>query len=60
MNEMESNLRAIRNLLNELHDQRSKQQVRETQLQMQTDNLAEHISRRYQVSLREVVRPDGI
>ncbi|HWN23831.1 MAG TPA: hypothetical protein VNN16_01875, partial [Candidatus Sulfotelmatobacter sp.] len=55
MNEMESNLRAIRNLLNELHDQRSKQQVRETQLQMQTDNLAEHISRRYQVSLREVV-----
>jgi len=32
-----------------------KQQVRETQLQMQTDNLAEHISRRYQVSLREVV-----
>ncbi len=55
MNEMESNLRAIRNSLSELHDLRSKQQVRETQLQMQTDNLAEHISRRYQVSLREVV-----
>ena len=55
MNEMESNLRAIRNSLNELHDLRSKQQVRETQLQMQTDNLAEHISHRYQVNLREIV-----
>jgi chromosome segregation protein len=55
MNEMESKLRATRNALNELHDLRSKQQVRESQLQMQTDNLAEHISRRYQVNLREVV-----
>jgi len=55
MNEIESKLRATRNSLNELHDLRSKQQVRETQLQMQTDNLAEHISRRYQVNLREVV-----
>ena len=55
MNEMESKLRAIRNSLNELHDLRSKQQVRETQLQMQADNLDEHISRRYQVNLREVV-----
>jgi chromosome segregation protein len=55
MNEMESKLRATRNSLNELHDLRSKHQVRETQLQMQTDNLAEHISRRYQVNLREVV-----
>ncbi|PYK03907.1 MAG: chromosome segregation protein SMC [Verrucomicrobia bacterium] len=55
MNEMESNLRAIRNSLNELHDLRSKQQVRETQLQMQADNLAEHISHRYQVNLREIV-----
>ena len=55
MNETESKLRATRNSLNELHDLRSKHQVRETQLQMQTDNLAEHISRRYQVNLREVV-----
>src|SRR5437016_8062346 len=55
MNETESKLRATRNSLNELHDLRSKQQVRETQLQMQTDNLAEHISRRYQVNLREIV-----
>jgi chromosome segregation protein len=55
MNEMESKLRATRNSLNVLHDLRSKQQVRETQLQMQADNLAEHISRRYQVNLRDVV-----
>ena len=57
MNDMESNLRAIRKSLNELHDLRSKQQVRETQLQMQIDNLAEHVSRRYQLNLREFV-PD--
>jgi len=55
MNETESKLRATRSSLNELHDLRSKHQVRETQLQMRTDNLAEHISRRYQVNLREVV-----
>src|SRR5436190_5044044 len=52
-NEMESNLRAVRNSLNELHDLRSKHQVREAQLQLQIDNLAEHISHRYQLNLRE-------
>jgi chromosome segregation protein len=57
MNEMESNLRVVRNSLNELHDLRSKEQVRETQLQMQIDNLAEHVSRRYHLNLREFV-PD--
>ena len=59
MNEMESNLRASRNSLNELHDLRSKEQVRESQLQMQSDNLVEHISRRYQLNLREF-RPDQV
>ncbi len=52
MNKTESDLRAIRNSLNELHDLRSKQQVRESQLQMQIDNLAEHVSRRYHIDLR--------
>jgi chromosome segregation protein len=52
-NEMESNVRAVRNSLNELHDLRSKHQVREAQLQLQIDNLAEHISHRYQLNLRE-------
>ena len=59
MNEMESDLRATRNSLNELHDLRSKQQVRESQLQMQSDNLVEHISRRYQLNLREFA-PDQV
>jgi chromosome segregation protein len=59
MNEMESDLRANRNSLNELHDLRSKQQVRESQLKMQSDNLVEHISRRYQLNLREFA-PDQI
>jgi chromosome segregation protein len=52
-NEMESELRSVRNSLNELHDLRAKQQVRQAQLQLQIDNLAEHISRRYQIDLRE-------
>jgi chromosome segregation protein len=59
MNEMESGQRATRNSLNELHDLRSKQQVRESQLQMQSDNLVEHISRRYQLNLREFA-PDQV
>jgi chromosome segregation protein len=59
MNEMESDLRASRNSLNEQHDLRSKQQVRESQLQMQSDNLVEHISRRYQLNLREFT-PDQV
>jgi chromosome segregation protein len=50
--ERESSLRAARHSLNELHDLRARQQVRESQLQMQIENLAERISRRYQVDLR--------
>ena len=56
-NEMETHLRALRNSLSELHDSRSKHQVRETQLQLQINNVAEHISRRYQIDLRELA-PD--
>ncbi len=59
MNELESDLRATRNSLNERHDLRSKQQVRQSQLQMQSDNLVEHISRRYQLNLREFA-PDQV
>ncbi|MEP7014671.1 MAG: chromosome segregation protein SMC [Verrucomicrobiota bacterium] len=54
-NETESSLRNVRNTLNELHDLRSQQQVRESQLQMQVQNLLEHIERRYQLNLREFV-----
>jgi chromosome segregation protein len=59
MNGIDSDLRARRNSLNELHDLRSKQQVRESQLQMQSDNLVEHISRRYRLNLPEFA-PDQI
>jgi chromosome segregation protein len=58
-NEMETHLRALRNSLSDLHDSRSKHQVRDTQLQLQIDNLAEHISRRYQLDLRESA-PDQV
>src|SRR5438874_2603837 len=58
-NEMESNVRAARNSLNELHDLRSKHQVREAQLQLPIDNLAEHVSHRYQLNLHEFA-PDQI
>ncbi|HEY0369566.1 MAG TPA: chromosome segregation protein SMC, partial [Chthoniobacterales bacterium] len=52
VNSLESELRGIRNSLNELHDLRGKEQVRATQLQLRIDNLLEHISRRYQLDLR--------
>jgi len=50
--ELESNLRQTRNSLSELHDLRSRQQVRESQLHMEIDHLIERIQRRYQVDLR--------
>jgi len=48
----ETELRGFRNSLSELQEKRGHQQVRESQLQMQIENLAENISRRYQVDLR--------
>jgi chromosome segregation protein len=53
MNEAESNLRAIRNSLNDLRDSRSKEQVRQAELHLRIDNLTERVSRRYQINLRE-------
>jgi chromosome segregation protein len=53
MNEAESNLRAIRNSLNDLRDSRSKEQVCQAELQLKIDNLTERVSRRYQINLRE-------
>ena len=49
---LETELRRIRSSLNDLRDLRSKQEVRQTQLQLRIDNLVEHASRRYQVDLR--------
>ena len=53
MNEAESKLRTFRNSLNDLRDSRSKEQVRQVELQLRIDNLTERVSRRYQINLRE-------
>ncbi len=55
---IETKLSGARNALNDLRDQRSSQQVLQSQLQMQLENLAEHVTQRYQVDLREFV-PDS-
>ena len=44
-------MRGLRDSLNDLRDLRGKQEVRQTQLQLRTENLAEHVMRRYQVDL---------
>ena len=51
VNEQESQLRGLRDSLNDLRDLRGKQEVRQTQLQLRTENLAEHVMRRYQIDL---------
>jgi chromosome segregation protein len=53
LNQAESNLRTIRNSLNDLRDLRSKEQVRHAELQLKVNNLTERVSRRYQINLRE-------
>ncbi|HKP04863.1 MAG TPA: chromosome segregation protein SMC [Chthoniobacterales bacterium] len=52
VNEKESQLRNLRNSLNDLRDLRGNEEVRQTQLQLRIENLAEHVMRRYQVDLR--------
>ena len=53
MNELETDLRARRKALSDLHEARGKEEVRQTQMQLKIENLAEHVMRRYQVDLRE-------
>ena len=52
VNEQESQVRTLRDSLNDLRDRRGKQEVRQTQLQLRIENLVEHVMRRYQVDLR--------
>jgi len=52
VNEQESEVRSLRDSLNDLRDLRGKQEVRQTQLQLRIENLAEHVMRRYQIDLR--------
>jgi len=51
----EAELRRLRDSLGELQHQCAQRQVRESQLRMKIDNLAEHISRSYQMDLRAFV-----
>ncbi|MGI8437537.1 MAG: chromosome segregation protein SMC [Chthoniobacterales bacterium] len=53
VNAADGELRAVRHSLNELHDRRGQEQVRQTQAQLRVDNLLEHVTRRYQIDLRE-------
>ena len=53
VNHLEADLRGRRKGLNDLHDARGKEDVRQTQLQLRIENLSEHVMRRYQVDLRE-------
>jgi len=55
---LESTLRILRRQLSECHDQRSQQEVKQTQIQLRMENLAEHVNRRYQIDIREF-RPDS-
>ena len=50
--EQESQLRGLRDSLNDLRDLRGKEEVRQTQLQLRIENLTEHVMRRYQIDLR--------
>jgi chromosome segregation protein len=52
ISDRETELRRMRDSLGALQHGRAQQQVRESQLQMKIDNLAEHISRSYHVDLR--------
>jgi chromosome segregation protein len=52
ISDREKELRQLRDSLGELQDRRAQRQVRESQLQMQIDNLVAHISRSYQIDLR--------
>ena len=53
VNRLEADLRMQRKALSDLHDARGKEEVRQTQLELKIENIAEHAMRRYQVDLRE-------
>jgi hypothetical protein len=54
VNNMESDLRGRRKALSDLHEARGKEEVRQTQIQLKIESLAEHCERDgYQVDLRE-------
>src|SRR5205814_9813127 len=58
LTEADAELRQARNSLNALHENRAAHQVRESQLQMTSQNLVERVDRRYHVDLRSFT-PDA-
>jgi len=57
INSDETNLRAVRDRLSELQEKRGTHSVRQTQLQLQIEHLAEHVMERYRIDLR-LFKPD--
>src|SRR5437764_8021376 len=57
INSDEANLRAIRDRLSGLQEKRGTHSVRQTQLQLQIEHLAEHVMERYRLDLR-AFQPD--
>src|SRR6266481_148727 len=53
INSDEANLRAVRDRLSELQEKRGTHSVRQTQLQLQIEHLAEHVKERYRIDLRQ-------
>ncbi|CAN5404696.1 chromosome segregation protein SMC [soil metagenome] len=53
VNTLEADLRGRRKALSELHETRGKEEVRQTQLQLKIESVAEHVMRRYRVDLQE-------
>lgn len=54
--EFSNTLRILRHQLTECHDQRSKLEVRSSQLEMRANALTEHITKRYQLDIAEFER----
>ena len=54
----ESTLRILRRQLSECHDRRGQHDVKQTQIQLRIENLCEHVTRRYQIDIREF-QPDS-
>jgi len=52
----ENALRTLRHQLSEAHDERSRTEVRQAQLEMKINALSEHIEKRYHLNLREFQR----
>jgi chromosome segregation protein len=58
INSGEADLRSIRDRLSELQEKRGTHSVRQTQLQLQIEHLAEHVMERYRVDLRDFQRDE--